>query len=108
MLQIGVCYKSFVQPACRVKPNLSAAATIARILHKAKVFFGTVTGQAASAAPVKPKAYFSSLGDHHIRYLYQNIGLVAGLEAEVVDRLGGDRRGDDDASAMSMRTCAVV
>src|SRR5262249_22202965 len=41
----------------------------------------------------------ASLADHDVRCLDNRKHIVAGSEGEIVDRLVGDRRGDDDAAA---------
>src|SRR5579864_1360100 len=51
------------------------------------------------AGPTASRKSPASLGEHHVRGLDHRERLVAGLEGEIVDRLVGDRGGDDHPAA---------
>ena len=56
-------------------------------------------GQSGERAGPNREGLVASLADHHIRGLDDRECIVTDPEAEIVDGLVGDRRGDDDSAA---------
>ena len=91
---------SLPNPPRDPRPNLARRHKIAgalRLIENEQS--ARLEGQSGERAGPNREGLVASLADHHIRGLDDRECIVTDPEAEIVDGLVGDRRGDDDSAA---------